>query len=563
MRYQLPGLCGLLILFVLARPSAFAQNNGNTPDYGQIQGNVQVLFQQYNEDSTIASIVPPEQTTLNAFTNLIYTRGPLSAGIRYESYLPRQAGYPDKFNGSGLGYRFASYAKDELSLTVGNFYEQFGTGIIMRAYEERNLGLDNAMDGVKVGLNPLKGVYLKGVYGKMRFNFNDGLVNTEGYVRGVDAEVSLNEAFAAMDTLKTRIILGGSFVSKYQRDNRSDLVLPENVGAWAARANLFRGGFSFLAEYAYKINDPSADNGFIYKDGQALILNAVYATKGFSVALNAKSIDNMSFRPDRNLQITDATINYLPAMTTQHTDILAATFYPYASQFNGEVAYQAEVGYKIPKDSWLGGKSGMDVYLSVAQAYQPDTVRITGDDPQLTGHSTNFLSAGDRIYFSDFNAQIKKKFSKNLRGQFTYYNFVYNNDVITGARQLDGTEVKGSIYADVFVAELNIKTKPKHNLKVIAQYLSTDQHQGDWAGLVLEYSVSPNWVFAVLDLYNFGNEIVEDRVHYPFGSITHIKGANRIAVEYGRRRAGIFCVGGVCRAVPASNGLTVTITSSF
>ena len=34
-------------------------------------------------------------------------------------------------------------------------------------------------------------------------------------------------------------------------------------------------------------------------------------------------------------------------------------------------------------------------------------------------------------------------------------------------------------------------------------------------------------------------------------------------LQYGKQRAGVFCVGGVCRAVPASNGLTFSFTSSF
>ena len=36
-----------------------------------------------------------------------------------------------------------------------------------------------------------------------------------------------------------------------------------------------------------------------------------------------------------------------------------------------------------------------------------------------------------------------------------------------------------------------------------------------------------------------------------------------LVLGYGKRREGIFCVGGVCRAVPASNGFEVTFTSSF
>jgi hypothetical protein len=42
-----------------------------------------------------------------------------------------------------------------------------------------------------------------------------------------------------------------------------------------------------------------------------------------------------------------------------------------------------------------------------------------------------------------------------------------------------------------------------------------------------------------------------------------IWGATRLQAGYGRQNAGLFCVGGVCRFVPASNGLTVTFSHSF
>ncbi len=543
--------------------STVAPSPSAAPDFGQIQGNFQAVFQTYNQDSAISAVVPPEQSTLNAFTNLIYTRGKFSAGMRYESYLPRQVGYPGRFAGSGIGYRYASYTMDELSVTIGNFYDQFGQGLVFRSYEERNLGLDNAMDGIKVAYQVMPGFVVKGVYGKMRFNFNDGLINTDSYVRGIDGEINLNELITKFNESSTSITIGGSFVSKYQRDYRSDLVLPENVGAWAGRFNLYRGNFGMSAEYAYKINDPSADNKYIYHDGQALLVNMNYTTKGFSLNLDGKTIDNMSYRPDRTLQITDAMINYLPAMTTQHTYLLAGTFYPYATQPLGEVAYQAEVGYKVKKNTKLGGKYGMDILVSSSQAYAPDKEVVNDLETTRLGYTNNLFGTGDQLYYADFNATVKRKFSKKFNATAIYYNFVYNNDVIAGASQLNVEEVVGTVYADVFVLDMNIKTKDKHNLNLVAQYLSSDQHQGDWASLQAEYSISPHWIFAILNMYNFGNDIKDDRLHYPFGSVTYVKNANRISMEYGKRRAGIFCVGGVCRPVPASNGLTVTITSSF
>jgi hypothetical protein len=71
---------------------------------GYVSGNVQVLFQTYNEDSVIGAIVPPEKSGFNAFGNINFTKGDFRAGMRYESYLSPVLGYPGRFNGTGIGY---------------------------------------------------------------------------------------------------------------------------------------------------------------------------------------------------------------------------------------------------------------------------------------------------------------------------------------------------------------------------------------------------------------------------------------------------------------------------
>ena len=77
--------------------------------------------------------------------------------MRYESYLDPILGYPGRFRGSGVGYRYANYAKENFEVTLGNFYEQFGSGLLLRAYEERQLGIDNALDGFRLILRPADG----------------------------------------------------------------------------------------------------------------------------------------------------------------------------------------------------------------------------------------------------------------------------------------------------------------------------------------------------------------------------------------------------------------------
>ena len=70
-------------------------------------------------------------------------------------------------------------------------------------------------------------------------------------------------------------------------------------------------------------------------------------------------------------------------------------------------------------------------------------------------------------------------------------------------------------------------------------------------------------MFSVLDQYNYGNKEEAKKIHYFFGTVGYINKANRFTLSYGRLRAGTLCVGGVCRVVPASNGVSFSITSSF
>jgi hypothetical protein len=531
----------------------------------QISGNFQVLAQSYNEDSLIRADVPDELMTLNSFANIIARKGNFQAGLRYESYLPSQLGYPTNFKGSGIGYRFASYKDDGIAITVGNFYEQFGNGLTLRSFEDRNLGLENALDGVRVEIEPITGFTVKGVYGKMRLDFDGRIINSEGFVRGVDGELSLNEVISGWEDKKTKIILGASFVSKFQADDRLDLNLPENVGNYSGRINVIHGNWRMMGEVAEKINDPSADNSFIFNKGIAMLGNLTYSQKGFAISGDVKYIDNYSYRADRALQGIAPFINFLPALTKQHSYMLASQFYAYATQPTGEFAYMGEVSYKFKKDTPLGGKYGTQINLNYSRATGIEKNRASTEEFLETGvtYESPLFSSNGEVYFSDFNAEIKKKFSKKVKTKFTYFNFIYNNTINQGAPLLTGKQVKGNVYADVFVAEANIKTKSKQNLRIVAQGLRTNQHQGDWVSLVMEYTISPHWNFALLDNYNFGNKIDENQLHYPLGSLAYSEGAHRLSFEYGKRRAGLFCVGGVCRVVPASNGLTLTLTSSF
>jgi hypothetical protein len=551
-------------LGVLMFSAAYAQEqSGSSDNKGQLHGNVQALFQNYNPDEAIGAQVPDAKAAMNTFGNFTYTYGQFTAGVRFESYQNAILGFPNRFKGSGIGSRYVRYNSDNLDITVGNFYEQFGNGLSYRTYWEPNLGIDNAMDGVRIIYKPIKGVALKAVYGQQRYDFDSRIINSAGIVRGIDGEVSLNEVVKPWAEKPLKVTLGGSFVSKYQSGETfvRDFTLfnlPNNVGASAGRIGMVYKNFQLTGEYVTKINDPNADNNYIFKKGESIFLNAAFSKKGFGITASGKYVDNMAFRSDRDALLFDVPINFLPAITRQHTYNLAATLYPYATVLNGEVGVSGELFYTFKKESTLGGKYGTYVSLNVAAVNSLDTSHVGGRDELINGYEVNSFGFGDTKFVRDVNLEIRKKINKAWSVNFIHYYFEFNTKV-TPVTQ----DFKGIVYAHIDVLDIQYKFKPKHSIRAELQSLITEQDKGNWATALVEYTFSPHWSFAVMDQYNYGNSDAEKRVHYLYGNVGYSKGASRIMIGYGKRRAGIFCIGGVCRAVPASNGIEINLTSSF
>lgn len=532
---------------------------------GSVSGNVESIYQYLRSDTLINAIQPKEKSLINTYALVNYKLGGFKAGTRFELYSPRILGYPDRFDGAGVGYRYVGYENELVQVTVGNFYEQFGTGLIFRAYEDRALGVDNAMDGLNIRIMPTKGVTIKGVFGRQRFAFMDGkVINSAGITRGVDGEIAFEQMYPQLADKNIRLKLGGSFVSKYENNAHPTYNLPANVGSYGGRLDFGYSNFYINGEYIIKEADPSADNNYIFNYGKGLLVNMGYSKKGMGVLLSAKSIDNMSFRSERDAALQDLTIGFIPPLTKTHTYNLVTTLYPYVSQPNGEVAYQADFFYKFKKGSKLGGKYGMDFTLNFSTAYAPQQF-VDGinsyDSSRVLYNSKLFNSTYKEsdLYWRDLNFEFKRKMTKKLSFIASYYNIHLNNDVIKI------TDAKGIIQSHIGVMEILYKINSKNSIRTEVQGLWTKNRKdrGHWATLLLEYTISPDWFFSFVGQYNYGHPDPNLRVLYPIGVVGRIWGSTRLQVAYGRQNAGLFCVGGVCRFVPASNGLTLSFTHSF
>jgi len=526
--------------------NSFAQNNS-----GEIHGDFDLNMQSYQEDDIIGAKAADEIILNNAYLNINYTKGDFAAGLRYESYLNALMDFDDNYKGNGIPFRYAAYTIDGLEVTVGNYYEQVGSGLIFRSYENKGLGADNAMDGIRLKYSPLKGLYLKSFIGKSRTYFT----YAEGIIRGADGEININEALNLES--KTRIIVGQGLVSRFQADNNPKFKLPQNVAAYSTRLNIINGGWNYSGEYAIKLNDPisgAAPEGKNWANGNALMSSLTYSKRGFGIVAEMHRVDHMQFRSDRAPE-KQYIINYIPTLTKQHTYSLLA-LYPSATQTEGEFGAQIDVFYKIKKGSLLGGKYGTKMIFNFSRINALNGGNsFLNDDKE---HNPMFISIeGEELYYKDINLEIYKKINKKIRVTGVIAKQSYNKDV------LEKPGNYGIVESTIAIADISYKIKKGHTVRVELQELLADGGEGSWSMGLAEYTISPHWFFAVQDMYNWGNHDVSKQLHYVNVNCGFLKGANRIAIGYGKKRAGIFCVGGVCKEVPSSNGFSLTISSSF
>lgn len=550
-------LFSFLLLFV---------SPASAQDKVTLTGSIQSDIMLPQNDSIIGA-EKTEDVVTNTYVTLQLNSKYVDAGARLEYLEHPMPGYEGDFKGWGVPHFYVKGRLGMAELTAGTFYEQFGSGFILRTYEERSLGIDNSLLGGRLVLKPTDGVTVKLLSGKQRryWNWNKSLVS------GADVEVSLDEWIPSLKKSNTRLMIGGSWVNRYENNEEEIFVdpfhkvnFPKYVNAWDVRVSLNHGPWSVLAEYAQKGDDPSYANGYIFRKGSVAMLSGSYSKKGLSILLQAKRSENMSFKSTGNASKAigvSSSIGHLLAFTQDHTYTLAAK-YPYATQVaDGEWAYQAEVGYNFKRNTTLGGKYGMTVKVNYSLVKAIDrkfddelpfntlagSMKYGGTD----GYSSSFFKWGGQTYYQDLNFQLTRKLSKDFKLFLMYMNQRYNKGKIENHG--------GMVHNDIFVADGKYQFTPKVALRGELQYMESTDDDGNWLFGLLELSLVPHWMITLSDEYRVNKE----HVHYYMAQVTFTTGAHRVQLGYGREIDGYNCSGGVCRYVPASKGLKLSYNYNF
>ena len=516
----------------------------------RLSGSIQSDILLPEKDDKTGADTPDGRFLTNTYLDLKATSRYVEAGARLEYLKHPLPGYENDFKGWGIPYAYLKGRYKNAELTLGSFYEQFGSGFILRSYEERSLGIDNSLQGVRLSYRPWAGVAIKALTGRQRRYWN----HNKSWMTGADVEWNVDELCKSLQQHNTYVTLGTSYVNKYEKDEvimtdpTHRLHFPLYVNAFDVRLRVQHRAFNVLAEMAMKSQDPSHDNGYIYRNGYVAMLSGSYSKRGMSLLLQAKRSTNMAFRSRRSMEGSSSFINHLPPFTMEHTYALAA-LYPYATRPEGEWAYQAMAAYTFPKGSMMGGKYGTTAKVNFSHVHSVRRNDTGGSGTD--GYGSPFWAWGASTYYQDIDVQLEKRLCKDTKLNLMYMNQRYNQTLLEGHG--------GMLRSHIFVADVKQKLAPKTTLRVEGQYLSSKDGDRDWAFGLAELSLAPHWMFTVSDLYNAGNT----HVHYYQGYVTYSGGAHRLQLGYGRTRAGFNCSGGVCRYIPATKGLTLSYNYNF
>ncbi|MBP9689135.1 MAG: hypothetical protein KBE91_05945 [Bacteroidia bacterium] len=558
------------LLITVISTSVIAQVTGpslTTPvvpeEKGQFSGNFQSNFQGYVKDSAIGANTTQyekELSSADAWLFLNYKYRGLNFSLRYDMFNNTPLFDPFKaYSQSGIGFWQVTKDIEKFNITVGNFYDQFGSGIIFRAYEDRNIGIDYSVLGARVIYNPTENTQIKAFTGQQKFLFD----RRTPIIKGINAEHRLNVS----DDFK--VDLGASFVNRtidqvtmnniaatinsYPLENRFD---PKyNVFGYNGYTTLSYKRYRFYFEYAKKTPEAlmGLDQRMFKAAGDVYYTSLSYSTKGIGISAQYRRINNFQFRTSpletNPLPSYGALINYLPALTRQNTYRLLAR-YNAVMQELGENAAQIEMTFK-PNKKWQINVNGAA------------TAALSGFD---LGRGVDALKWDTTTQlFREFYIDVTHKVNTKLK--------VMGGVQIIGYNQSTFELKANAPFVEAFTpfGEITYKLTPQRSIRIEGQYLITKQDLGNLANLLVEFNVAPHWSFSVSDMVNtqYGalNKPIAGEsfkfVHYYNFFASYTYKTTRVTAAWLKQVAGVNCTGGVCRVEPAFSGARITLSTNF
>jgi len=520
---------------------------------GQLSGNFMANAAGYIRDDRIGANTTQyrkELSSAEGWLTLNYNNYGFNVIFRYDFFNNSPLLNPQEaYSAHGIGFWQVSKDIDRLNVTVGSFYDQFGSGAVFRAFEDRGLGIDYAIQGARLKYNFTENFRVKAFTGRQKFRFDA----RPAVIKGINAE----NTFKINDNMKLDV--GASLVNRtidkitleQVADNiRSydveDRFIPKyNVFLYNVYTTLRFKKFTWTAEYNRKTRETIVDrNGkMVNRDGQVYFTSLSYSKKGLGINFQFKRIDSFAFRTSPLENLLNGQINYLPSVTRQNVYRLLARFNAVVQDL-GENAIQGDVVYSPSKK--------MTINLNISFVNRLDAFSFK--------KGLTYKLDKENLYFNEYYLDINYKFNKKFKGLVGLQVVNYNKQINEGKPQAH------FVTAVTPFVEFTYKLTARRSMRLEAQHLSSKQDFGSFINVLAEYNVAPRFSFSVGDMLNYKpgtDNITNDIIHYYTFFMAFTQKTSRFTLAYVKQVQGVNCTGGVCRIEPAFNGVKFTVSTNF
>lgn len=528
-------------------------------DKGVLSGNFQSNFSVFIQDSLIGATeaASPQYgrqiSSSEAWLYLNYDIKGFHFAARYDLFNNSNLLNPsESFTGQGLGFWQIKKNIGDLELTAGSFYDQFGSGAVFRAFENRLIGIDYAVEGVKAKYNIGDNFYVKAFTGKQKGAQSNRFETAPQIIKGINSEKGIN--FSNGNVLN----IGLSAVNRTLDENTMSSLVTEinakpleerffpkyNVYALNGYFNASIKDFGFNGEYNYKTSEAIRDNlGNLYNSEGSLILGGASYSKrkigpnkkqAVGVNFQYRRIENFPFKVSPYSNLLNGIISYQPSMTRQASYRMLAR-YQAPAQPVGEQAYQAELIYSLNKNT------------NVSLNY------------------SDIRDLGGLQLFNEKFFQVEHKFNRKWKGKLGLQMVEYNQSVYEGKdpKKIDNVKTFTPF------GEVTYKINRKNSIRLESQMLNTEQDLGSFYHGIIEWNNSPKYTLAISNMINTNpvrvvNPTLANQVlYYPGVFVKYNVKTTSFTAAYVKQVEGINCTGGICRLEPAFSGLRFTLSTQF
>jgi len=561
----------IVMLLVLMGTCNWALGQSKDSDKGQFSGNLLMTYQKYIRDDSIGAntkVYKENTASADAWLFMQYRIKGYSFILRYDAFNNSPLLDPqDAYTNHGIGFWQINKSVDKLDITMGSFYDQFGTGILFRAYEQRQIGIDYAIQGMRLKYNINDKWAIKGFAGNQKGTIKNRFGYANQVISGLNIEGNLD---LGKDSKYGALQVGASGVNRtLDRETMDRLVGTINTYDLADRFypkyNVYGGNayftytkdnFSWTVEGNVKSKEAilEDDSKFRLKGGKVLYTSMSWGKGGWnlgkqkaSVGLNiqARHVDHFSFRTAPTENLLNGLVSYLPSMTRQNTYRLLSR-YNAPGQAMGEDGIQGEIEFKPRK--------GTQIFFNGSYV---QTLASNGKLNKATG-----VMEAEKL-FSENYIEVVQKIGKHDKLKLGVQRIVYNQ-----TRYESEPEYVPVKTFTPFGEWLHTMNQGK-SLRVEWQYLNTKNDQGSFANLMIEMFVNKNLSIAVADMVNvvphrYERMIIADKVlHYPTFFIGYTEKNTVFTLAFLKQQQGVNCSGGICREEPAFSGVRFTVSSNF